>query len=79
MPSLENARKPIRSDGRTRRKTVTDSRMVQRTHVQVARGDFGFRTDGQPENIMPPAPRGGGIKIPCPNSLYRIIGQRHVA
>ena len=38
----------------------------QRTHVQVKRGYFRLRTDGrtdgQPENIMSPAPKGGGIK-----------------
>ena len=43
-------------------KMVTVGRMDQRTHVQVERDYFGLRTDGQPENIMPPAPRGGGLK-----------------
>ena len=59
-----------RTDGRTCHKTVTVGRVDQRTHVQVKRGYFGLRTDGrtdrrtdrQPENIMPPAPKGGGIK-----------------
>ena len=59
-----------RTDGRTCRKTVTVGRVDQRTHVQVKRGYFRLRTDGQtdgrtggqPENIMPPAPKGGGIK-----------------
>ena len=54
-----------RTDGRTCRKTVTVGRVDQRTHVQVKRGYFRLRTDGrtdgQPENIMPPAPKGGGI------------------
>ena len=49
-------------DGRTCRKTVTVGRMDQWTHVQVKRGYFRLRTDGQPEN-MPPAPKGAGIKI----------------
>ena len=53
-------------DGRTCRKTVTVSRVDQRTHVQVKRGYFRLRREdrpvGQPENIMPPAPKGGGIK-----------------
>ena len=70
MRSPANARKPLRTDGRTDgrtcHKTVTDGRVDQRTHVQVKRGYFRLwtngRTDGQPENIMPPAPKGGGIK-----------------
>ena len=66
MHSPANARKPLRTDGRTCRKTVTVGRVDQRTHVQVKRGYFRLRTDGrtdgQPENIMPPAPKGGGIK-----------------
>ena len=37
--------------------------MDQRTRVRVERGYFMLRTDGRPENIMPPAPKGGGIKI----------------
>ena len=36
--------------------------MAQRTHVQGERGYFGLRTDGQTKNIMPPVPKGGGIK-----------------
>ena len=56
-----------RTDGRTCRKTVTVGRVDQRTYVQVKRGYFRLRTDGrtdgQPENIMPPAPKGGGIKM----------------
>ena len=55
-----------RTDGRTCRKTVTVGRMDQRNHVQVKRGYFRLwtdgQTDGQPKNIMPPAPKGGGIK-----------------
>ena len=54
-------------DGRTCRKTFTVGRIDQRTHVQVKRGYFRLRmdgrTDGQPENIMPPATSAGGIKI----------------
>ena len=62
-----NARKPPgRTDGRTCRKTDTVGRVDQRTHVQVERGYFRLRTDertdgrtnGQPENIMPPALKG---------------------
>ena len=57
-------------DGRTCRKTVMAGRMDWRTHAQVERGYFRLWTDGltdgrtdrQPENIMPPAPKGGGIK-----------------
>ena len=67
MHSPANARKPLRTDGRTCCKTVTVGRLDQRTHVQVKRGYFRLRTDGrtdgQPENIMPPAPKGGGIKM----------------
>ena len=74
MHSPANARKPLRTDGRTDgrrdgrtcRKMVTVGRVDQRTHVHVKRGYFRLRTDsrmdGQPENIMPPAPKGGGIK-----------------
>ena len=75
MRSSANARKPLRTegrtDGRTCRKTVTVGPVDQRTHVQVKRGYFRLRTDGrmdgrtdrQPENIMPPAPKVGGIKM----------------
>ena len=72
MRSPANARKPLRKDGRTCRKTVTGGRVDQRTHVHVNRGSVagisGFgRTDGgtegQPENKMPPVPKGGGITI----------------
>ena len=56
-----------RRDGQTCCKMVTVGRVDQRTHVQVKRGYFRLRTDGrtdgQPENIMPQAPKGGGIKI----------------
>ena len=42
--------------------------MDQRTHVQLERGYFGLwtdrQTDRQPKNIMPPAPKGGGIISP---------------
>ena len=62
----DKCRKPLRTDGRTCRKTVKVGRMDQRTHVQVKRGYFRLRTDGrtdgQTENIMPPAPKGGVIK-----------------
>ena len=61
MHSPATARKPLRTDGWTCRKTVMIGRVDQRTHVQVKRGYFRLRTDGQPENIMPPAPKGGGI------------------
>ena len=55
-----------RTDRRICRKTAMVGRMDHRTHVQMKRGFSGFgrtdgRTDGQPENIMPPAPKGGGI------------------
>ena len=57
------------TDGRTCRKTVTVGRVDQWTHIQVKRGYFRLRTDGrtdgQPENIMPPAPKGGGITKEC--------------
>ena len=66
MPGNLSGRTDRRTDGRTCRKTVTVGRMDQRTHVQVKRGYFMLRTDrhtdGQRENIMPPAPKGGGIK-----------------
>ena len=52
---------------RTCRKLVMVGRTDQRTHVQVKRDYFRLRTDGrtdgQPENIMPLAPKGGGITI----------------
>ena len=65
MHSLANARKPLRTEGRTCRKTVTygwsggptDPYTGQKRVFQASDG----RTDGQPENIMPPAPKGGGI------------------
>ena len=44
-------------------------RMDQRTHVQVKRGYFRLRTDAQPENIMPPVPKGGCIKKDKPMEL----------
>ena len=51
MGSPANARKPLRTDGRTDgrtcRKTVTVGRVDQRTHVQVKRGYFSLRTDGR--------------------------------
>ena len=75
MRSLANAWKPLRTDGRTCHKTVTVGRMDQRTHVQVERGYIGLRTDGrtdgQPENIVPPAPKGGGIKMIGLYHLYQ--------
>ena len=59
MRSLGNTRKP-------QIWPVSLSPTDQRTYVQVKRGYFRLRTDGltdgQPENIMPPAPKGGGIK-----------------
>ena len=66
-------------DGRTRRKMVTVGQMDRRTHVQVERGYFRLRTnrgtDGQmdnPKNIMPPAPKDGGIKMnPVSKGLNR--------
>ena len=76
MRSLANARKHLRTDGRTCRKTVTVGRVDQRTHVQVKRGYFRLRTDGgtdgQPENIMPPAPKGGGITNNCHGPYFNI-------
>ena len=45
--SPANARKPLRTDGRTCRKTVTVGRVDQRTHVQIKRGYFRLRTDGR--------------------------------
>ena len=78
MRSLANARKPLQTDGwtdgqmdgRTCLKMVMVGRVDQRTHVQVKRGYFRLQTDvrtdgrthGQPENVMPPAPKGRGIK-----------------
>ena len=82
MHSPANARKPLWTDGLTdgptdRRtdgrmdghavKQVTVGRVDQRTYVQVKRGYFRLRTDGQPENIMLPVPKGGGIT----NTSYR--------
>ena len=67
MPRNLSGRKDSRTDGQTSRKTVTVGRVDQRTHVQVKRGYFRLwtdgRTDGQPENIMPPVPKGWGITI----------------
>ena len=69
MHSPANARKPLRTDGRTDRRTdgqtcrktvtvgPTDPCTGQKRVFQASDG----RTDGQPENIMPPAPKGGGI------------------
>ena len=55
------------TDGRTCLKMVMVARVDQRTHVLGKRGYFRLwptdrRTD-KPESIMPPAPKGGGIKI----------------
>ena len=71
MHSPANARKALRTDGRTDERTdghaVKRLRLVGWTNGPMYRskeGISGFgRTDGQPENIMPPAPKGGGIKI----------------
>ena len=66
MPGNLSGRTDGQTDGGTCRKTVMVGRVDQQTHVQVKRGYFRLRTDGrtdgQPENIMPPAPKGGGIK-----------------
>ena len=76
MCSPANAQKPLRTDWWTCRKTVTVGRVDQRTDVQVKRGYFRLRmdgrTDGQPENIMPSAPKGRGIKI-CSNPLAQLL------
>ena len=64
MPGNLSGRTDGRTDRRTCCKTVTFGGVDQRTHVHVKRGYFRLRTngrtDGQPENIMPPAPKGGG-------------------
>ena len=73
MHSPANARKPLRTDGRTDGHAVKRLRLVGWTNGPMYRskkGISGFRrtdgwTDGQPENIMHPAPKGGGIKIGC--------------
>ena len=69
MHSPANARKPLRTDRRTDGHAIKRLRLVGWTYVQVKRGYFRLRTDGrtdeQPENIMPPAPKGGGITKPC--------------
>ena len=74
MRSPANAQKPLRTDGRTDGWTdghaVKRSRLVGWTNGPMYRskeGISGFgrtdgQKDGQPENIMPPAPKGGGIK-----------------
>ena len=86
MHSPANARKPLRTDGQTD-VTVKWLRLVGWTNGPMYRskeGISGFgrtdgRTDGQPENIMPPAPKGRGIKItttsPCfPSERISITG-----
>ena len=50
MPRNLFGRTDGQTDGRTCRKTVTVGQMDQRTHVQVARGFFGLRTDGRTDN-----------------------------
>ena len=80
MPGNLSGRMDGQTDGRTCRKMVTVDRVDQRTHVQVKRGYFRLRTDGrtdgQPENIMPPAPKGGGIKS-SGNPIYgQIFGHQ---
>ena len=76
MPGNLSGRTDWRTDSRTCRKTVTVGQVDQQTHVQVKWGYFRLqtdgRTDGQPENIMPPAPKGGGIKI------NQIIGKNNI-
>ena len=69
MRSPGNARKPLRTDGQTDGRTdmpqngygwsdgPTDPCTCQKRLFQASDG----RTDGQPENIMPPAPKGGGM------------------
>ena len=68
LPGRTDGQTEGRTDGRTCRKTVTVGRVDQWTHVQVQRGYFRLQTDGltdgQPENIMPLAPKGGGIMTP---------------
>ena len=65
MHSPANARKPLRTDGRTEGHAVKQLRLVRWTNGPMYRskeGISGFgRTDGQPEYIMPPVPKGGGI------------------
>ena len=59
----ENGRKPFWTDGQVEKR----SRLVGRTNGPMYKwreGISGFgRTDGQPENIMPSAPKGEAIKI----------------
>ena len=59
--------RPIDIDGRTDWHAVKRLRLVGWTNGPMYRskeGISGFgRTDGQPENKMPPAPKGGGINI----------------
>ena len=82
MRSLANARKPLRTDGRTDMPWnghgwsggPTDPCTGQKRVFQASDG----QTDGQPENIMPPAPKGGGIKTgddDISHLVYMPIGQ----
>ena len=83
MPGNLSGRTDGQTDGRTCHKTVTVGWMDQQIHVQVKRGYFRLRTDGrtdgQSENIMPLAPKGGGIKKdPIPGPHYLLIASRQL-
>ena len=62
---LANARKPLQTEGRTDGHAVKRSRLVGWPNGPMYMSNEGIsgfgRTDGQPENIMPSAPKGGGI------------------
>ena len=80
IPSMRSptyAQKPLRTDGQTDRlmdrHVVKWSRMVGWTNGPMYRWKEGISGFRQLENIMPPALKGGGIKIPAslPNVRLR--------
>ena len=81
MRSPANARKPLRTDGRTDGRTdmpENGHRFLGGPTDSCRCGNAIFqpsdrRTAGQPENIMPPAPKGGGIKME--NLSFHNMGQ----
>ena len=65
-----NARKPLRTDGQTGGRTDKRTDMPQNGHGwsdgptdPCTGGKRAFQAYGQPENIMPSAPKGEGIKM----------------
>ena len=85
--SPAKARKLLRTDGGTDGQAdghaVKSSRLVKWTNGPIYRSDEGIsgfgRTDGQPENIIPLTPKGGGIKnVSVAGRLWNMMLMRFV-